>query len=88
MVSFSEDTVTQGLHAALGAIFVILPVAWGWKHAKLIGSFVGLVYAGVKEFSFDIYFEDSYTSGDWVGGLRDFLFYVIGIIAANLLLLI
>ena len=87
MIDLSMDDVSQGLHVALGAIFVILPAAWGIQHAQIWGTGIGIVYAGIKEFIFDIHFEDEATSGGYLGGLLDFSFYLVGILAANLLLL-
>ncbi len=88
MISLSEDNVTQGLHAALGALFVMVPVAMAWHHPKAIGTGVGIIFAAIKEFWFDIHFETPETSGGWSGGVRDFSFYIIGIIAANAVLFI
>lgn len=87
MIDLSIDTVSQGLHVSLGAIFVILPAAWGWENARLWGSLIGIMYALVKEFWFDLRYEDAQTSGGIKGGWRDFSFYLVGIGLANLLLL-
>jgi hypothetical protein len=52
-------------------------------HTQLVGSFIGLVYAAVKEFVWDQDMEDAVTRGsNWV----DFAFYAVGIAAANIIL--
>ena len=88
MINLSMDNVTQGLHVALGALGVFLPVAKAWSHGQLIGSLVMIGFAVIKEFWFDINYETPETSGSWSGGLRDFSFYIVGIIMANLILFI
>lgn len=86
MITLSEKSVTQGLHTALGALFVFVPVAKHWPHTPWIGGVACLAWAIPKEFWFDIKFEDPHTSGGWVGGARDFAFYVVGAAAAYLIL--
>lgn len=88
MLDLSMDEVAQGLHVALGALFVTFPAAWGWPHYRLWGSGIGVVYGLIKEFWWDLHFEDEQTSGGHQGGLKDFTYYCIGIVAANLLLLL
>lgn len=86
-IDLSMDEVAQTLHVTLGMLFVLLPVAWGWHNAKIWGSFYALLYACIKEFWFDLHYEDEPTSGGWSGSFKDFAFYVVGIVAANILVL-
>jgi hypothetical protein len=80
----------QGLHTALGALFVVLPTAvllhhpsFMFGHTQLVGSFIGIVFAAVKEFVWDKTMEDTITQGsNW----KDFAFYMVGIALANLIL--
>lgn len=83
MISLSDEDVTQGLHICLGAIFILLPVCWEWHFAQLWGTGIGLIFAAVKEFFWDIRFEDPATSGGWKGSTEDFYFYVLGIVLGN-----
>ena len=88
----SFDSVSQGLHTALGAIFVLLPTAiclhhaaFGFGHPQIMGSFIGVVFAGVKEFAWDATMEITDVRGS---DLKDFSFYLLGIFIANILLAI
>ena len=88
----SPDSEVQGLHVSLGALFVTLPAAlWAihptWNfcfgHPCWVGTWIGLIYASVKEFVWDQNIEDAVTRGsNW----KDFVFYVVGILAADLIL--
>jgi hypothetical protein len=88
----TSESEVQGLHAALGALFVTFPSAvWGlhpsWNfcygHPRLFGSFCGVVFAMVKEFVWDQDMENDITRGsNWF----DFSLYMVGIIVANGLL--
>jgi hypothetical protein len=89
----SFDSVAQTAHAAIGAgIFVAIPVAlWAihpqWNfcygHPKLVGNFIGHVYAAIKEFVWDEDMEDAVTRGsNW----RDFIFYCSGMWTTDLIL--
>lgn len=86
----SPSSEVQGLHAALGALFVLLPVAVSLRHPSftlgyphLTGSFVGTAFAVVKEFVWDQNIEDPATRGS---NLQDFSFYILGIAIANVVL--
>jgi hypothetical protein len=81
------NQVTQGLHIALGALFVFVPVAKGWHHPRLTGVVVGVLFALLKEFVYDLDFETHQTSGGWKGSFTDFAFYLVGM-GISLLLLI
>jgi hypothetical protein len=86
----TPESEVQGLHAALGALFVVLPTAvllhhptFLFGHPQIAGSFIGFVYAAVKEFSWDQHMEDAITRGsNWL----DFAFYAAGIAVGNLIL--
>lgn len=86
----TPEAEVQGLHAALGALCVFLPTAllihhpsFMFGHTQLVGSFIGLVWATVKEFVWDQDIEDTITRGsNW----RDWTYYAVGIVAANLML--
>jgi len=86
----SQESEVQGLHTALGALFVLLPIALGMKHPhlfygspRIIGSLLGVVFAGLKEFIWDQEMESPAVRGS---NLRDFSFYIVGITAANIVL--
>lgn len=86
MISLSSEELAQGLHAALGALFVLLPVAMGFHHGTMVGNSAGILFSAVKEFWFDIHYETPETSGGLKGGIKDFSFYLAGMAAANILL--
>jgi hypothetical protein len=87
-LNLNMNQVSQGLHDALGALFLLIPVAKGWHHPRVKGAEVGIAYAAIKEFIFDIKFETYETSGGWIGGLKDFSFYVVGLAAAWVVLIV
>lgn len=68
--------LVNGIHASLGANFVwgFMVLKWGMWH----GVETCLVYGILKEGIFDPIFETPETSGGWVGGVKDFLGYVVG----------
>ena len=86
------ESVSQALHCALGTLFVLVPAGICIHHPgfvfgspRLVGSFTGIIYAAVKEFSWDQNMEDTITRGsNWL----DFMFYAIGIFIANAMLFI
>lgn len=88
MIDLSEADLADGLHLALGIIFVILPVALGVHNGRYWGSGAGFVFGIIKEFWFDLAYEDEKTSGGIKGGWIDLAGYVCGIVMGNLLLLI
>lgn len=88
MISLSSDVLANGLHVALGALFVTFPVCWGIHHPQLWGSGVGIMFGIVKEFWFDLKYEDPDTSGGIAGGFEDLAGYFIGIVLANFLILL
>ena len=71
----SMNQVSQGLHVALGVLFLALPTAWHWRHGKIIGMGVGVIFAALKEGIYDVYYEDAETRGS---SLVDFSFYCLG----------
>jgi hypothetical protein len=86
MIDLSINEVAQGLHAALGALFITFPVAMGIPHAELWGGGVGVLYAAIKEFWFDLNFETVESSGGFAGSVEDFVFYLIGMLGAGAML--
>ena len=74
----------------MGALFVVLPTAlllhhpgFLTGHPQVAGSFIGLIYATVKEFVWDQDMEDAITRGsNW----EDWAFYMVGIAIANVIL--
>lgn len=87
MIDLTEADVCNGLHVALGGLFVMVPAAHGWHpHPRLYGSLAGLGFGILKEFWFDIHYEDPDTSGGYQGGFVDLAGYLAGILAANLVL--
>ena len=81
-IDLSINEVAQGLHAALGALFITFPVAMGLAHAELWGAGVGVLYAAIKEFWFDLNFETLEASGGLPGSVEDFVFYLVGMLGA------
>jgi len=86
MIKLSENSIAQTAHFFIGTTLVLIPVAMKWPDPRLIGSLGSLVFAAIKEFYFDIKYEDPATCGGWEGSLEDFSWYCAGIIAVNLLL--
>jgi hypothetical protein len=87
-VHLSMNQVAQTLHVTLGMLFVLIPVAMNWHDPRLIGTSVGLLFALIKEFWWDLKYEDEGTSGGLSGSRQDFIYYCTGILVANGLLLI
>jgi hypothetical protein len=82
----TKTSLSNGLHASLGALGVLLPAAKGWSHPQFYGSAAVIVYAAVKEFWWDLRYEDEETSGGWWGGVQDFAGYLAGLWVANMIL--
>jgi hypothetical protein len=87
-IDLSLDEVADGLHLALGAIFVLVPASKGWHHGVFLGSILGIVYGVIKEFWFDLRYESLETSGGIRGGVIDLCGYIAGIALANLILVL
>ncbi len=85
-MKLSFNFVSQTAHVLAGMLGVLGPIAiW---HISFIPGTVGVLsFAVVKEFWFDVHFEDAETSGGLGGDIQDFGFYLAGILAANILLL-
>lgn len=74
------DNLAQTAHALAGYAVVLTASQFGTKPLIVVaGLFV--VYAAVKEFWFDIHYEKPEVSGGWTGGVKDFAFYMVGLIA-------
>lgn len=82
----TKTSLSNGLHVSLGALGVLLPVAKGWPHGQLYGSAFVIFYALIKEFYFDLKYEDEETSGGIWGGCQDFFGYLCGAWLANMIL--
>ncbi len=78
------DELAQGLHTALGALFLMIPVAKSWPHPRTTGLFLGILYAAWKEGWYDVHYETLVTRGS---GWRDFSFYLLGMAMAWIVLL-
>ena len=85
-IHLSFNAVAHTLHVTIGSLGVFFPVAMGWWHGQLFGSAAMILYAVLKEFIFDIHFEDPATSGGWWGSCKDFAGYLAGIWVANMIL--
>lgn len=86
-VSFSFDAEAQYSHFVTAMLGVLGPIAlfhcrWEW------GAIGVAVFATFKEFWFDRYHETPEVSGGPKGDRKDFEFYLGGIAAALLLILI
>jgi len=88
MIHLTMNTVANVLHVAIGVLFIAVPVAWGIHFAQAWGTGTCLVYAIIKEFLVDIYFEDEETSGGYIGGCKDFLGYLAGLLLGNLIVIL
>ena len=75
----SPDLLAQEGHFLLGMLCVLLPMAYfGTFLASWVGMWVGFVYMGIKEFTFDLFFEhDTVSTGWW-----DILWFSVGVIGA------
>ncbi len=87
-ISISIDTLAQGLHVALGALFVLLPASLCDRQLRvgLYGALAAIVFVAVKEFWFDLHYETPATSGGLDGGIRDAACYGVGTASALALL--
>lgn len=83
MLELNFDEVSQASHVFLGALIVMACVAKGLYHPQLIGSLIAIVWAALKEFYFDHFYEDPVTRGS---DLEDFIYYCVGVLAANVFL--
>jgi hypothetical protein len=72
-ISFNFSEEANYDHVVTAALIIVYFAFLG--HPTL-GLAVALVFAGVKEFLFDHYFEDPVTRGS---DLEDFLWYLVGI---------
>ena len=83
-LSLSLNEVAQASHVAIAAAVVGLSSArFHTMLAKLVGAAVIVAFASIKEFWFDKRFEDAVTRGS---DLEDFSYYVLGAVAALLIL--
>jgi hypothetical protein len=81
----SAEFLAQAGYAALGALFVLAPVAWSNQVAwGLWGGLTGFAYMGVKDFTFDLWIEQASVSEGW----RDFAYLAGGVLAAGATLLL
>jgi hypothetical protein len=62
-------------HWLAGALTVVTAALFG--HPWL-GALAVLLWAGPKEFWYDMHYEDPATSGGLVGGIKDFFYYCFG----------
>lgn len=86
-VSFSFDAEAQYSHFVTAMLGVLGPMAlvrctWVWGMAGVV------LFALFKEFWFDAKYETPAISGGPDGDLKDFEFYMAGVTAALLLILI
>lgn len=79
----SYNALAQGLHVALGALGVTLPVAAGMENGQMWGTLATLLFAAIKEAFWDPRYEDPETRGS---GLEDFTYYTLGILLASVML--
>lgn len=86
MIDLTYNNLANGLHVALGALFVFIPVAMGLHYGRWYGTLAGVAYGLTKEFWFDLIYEDDQTSGGIEGGCRDFAGYFIGILLSHIIL--
>ena len=85
---------SNGLHVALGGLFVTIPAGIAllhphafWGHWRLFGNILGVTWGMVKEFWYDNRYESLSASGGWWGDLIDFGGYLIGMAIANIILI-
>lgn len=69
-----------------GAGFVVLAAGRFGPHLHWYLTGLLMLYAGVKEFWYDLRYETPEVSGGVKGGVVDLSFYALGVLVANLLL--
>ncbi len=85
VLSFNQ--VSQASHVFLGALLVALPIARGGMHfwPVFTGHLLAGGFAALKEFFFDADFESPATRGS---DREDFVFYLAGIVIADLVIFV
>jgi hypothetical protein len=82
-IHLTFEQAAQTAHVGVGAAVVALATAKGFPHAQLYSSLGMVVITAVKEWWWDVQFEDLETQGS--AGV-DFLFWMVGVAVANLIL--
>ena len=79
------NELAQSAHF-FGAAFIILASGGFGQHLHWYLSAAVVFYALLKEFWYDLRYERPEVSGGVKGGIVDLLFYVLGVLVANLIL--
>jgi hypothetical protein len=74
------DNLAQAAHAFAGYAVVLTAARLG-RAPLIVVAPLFVVYAALKEFWFDIRYEKPEVSGGFPGGVRDFSFYMVGLVA-------
>ena len=87
-VSLKNPTYNELAQMAhfFGAGFIILASGGFGQHLHWYLSAALVFYALLKEFWYDLRYERPEVSGGVKGGIVDLLFYVLGVLVANLIL--
>lgn len=76
MIGETFNSVCQIAHTLAGALIVVL--AAFLFHDPLFGVIFAIVWAGLKEFWYDLAYEPLAISGGLAGSWEDFAFYLVG----------
>lgn len=75
------DFVCQNAHMLFGAIVVITWAYFFGSDDVLWAGIAFSVYAAGKEFWYDVNYETPNVSGGTSGSMRDFCYYIVGVVA-------
>lgn len=81
----SPNAIAQTAHFFIASTIILGAAAIG-RHT-MIPSIAIVCYGILKEFVWDLKFETPEVSGGLLGGLQDFAFYILGMAAANAIVL-
>lgn len=80
IVNPTYDNLAQAAHALAGYGIALTAARFGTQPLVVV-SILFVVYAAAKEFWFDVKYERPEVSGGLLGGVKDFAFYIAGLVA-------
>lgn len=80
IVNPTYDNLAQAAHALAGYGIALTAARFGTQPLVVV-SILFVAYAAVKEFWFDLKYERPDVSGGLLGGVKDFAFYMAGLVA-------
>jgi hypothetical protein len=76
----TSDNLAQTAHALAGYGIALTAARFGTVPLLVVAGLF-IAYAAIKEFWFDMHYETPEVSGGWSGGVKDFSFYMVGLVA-------